>query len=316
MKYKVYVDGQEGTTGLKINERLESRSDIDILKIDPDKRKDPTERSKLINAADIVFLCLPDAASKEAVSFVSNPDTCVIDASTAHRVAAGWVYGLPELGPEQREAVKSSKRVANPGCFATGFNLLMHPLVKGVIIPSDYPASCHAVSGYSGGGKKLIERYEATENPDKSLQSPCFYGLGLAHKHIPEMQAISGLKYKPLFTPIVSSYYQGMTVAIPLHSRMLPGSPSAKAVHDYLESFYKNEYFIKVMPSGSENELKTGFLDAMACNNTNKVEIFIFGNDEQIMLAARFDNLGKGASGAAVQNMNIMLGLDERTGLE
>lgn len=316
MKFKVYVDGQEGTTGLKINERLEARADIEILKIDPDKRKEPAERSKLINAADIVFLCLPDAASKEAVSFVSNQATRIIDASTAHRVAEGWVYGLPELGPEQREAVKTAKWVANPGCFATGFNLLMYPLVKGGIVPSDYPVSCHAVSGYSGGGKKLIERYEAKENSDPSLQSPCFYGLGLAHKHIPEMQAVSGLKYKPLFSPIVSCYYKGMTVSIPLHTRMLQGSPSAGKVRDFLADYYKNEHFIKVMPSGAENELKNGFLDAMACNNTNNVELFVFGNDEQIMLSARFDNLGKGASGAAVQNMNIMLGLDEKIGLE
>lgn len=316
MKFKVFVDGQEGTTGLKINERLEARRDIDILKIAPDKRKDPDERGRFLNEADIAFLCLPDAAAKEAVSLVHNSHTRIIDASTAHRTSEDWAYGLPELSRSQRETIKSANRVANPGCFATGFNLLMHPLVKEGIITADYPASCHAISGYSGGGKKLIERYESADGMEAGLQSPCMYALGLSHKHIPEMQLISGLKHKPLFSPSVSCFYQGMNVTVPLHSRLLPGNPSANMIYDFLEAYYKDEYFISVMPFGSENTLKNGCLDAMACNHTNKVELFVFGNSEQTMLTARFDNLGKGASGAAIQNMNIMLGLDEKNGLE
>ena len=220
MPYRVFVDGQEGTTGLEINERLKKRNDINLLKIDPDKRKEKSERKKLINEADIVFLCLPDDAARESVSLLENSGARIIDSSTAHRTNDLWTYGLPELSTSQREKIRTSKRVSVPGCYATGFNLLMHPLIKEGIVPWDYPATCHAVSGYSGGGKKLIARYEQAASLDESMKSPRFYSLGLKHKHIPEMQKISGLISPPLFTPIVGPYYKGMTVAVPLHSRL------------------------------------------------------------------------------------------------
>lgn len=315
MKYKIFVDGQEGTTGLKIHERLENRPDIQLLKIDAGKKKDPSERSRLLNEADIAFLCLPDTASRESVSLVSNPSTRIIDASTAHRTQPGWTYGLPELSPEYRKEIASSKRVSVPGCHATGFNLSLFPLVKEGIVPADYPVSCHSITGYSGGGKKMIEEYEAEDDSKSELKSPRFYALGLKHKHLPEMQKISGLTYAPIFTPIVSDFYQGMTVAIPLHPRLLSKKLSAKEVHEFLSSYYEGEQFVKVMPFEYEQLPGNGFLSAIACNLTNRVELFVFGHSEQILVAARFDNLGKGASGAAIQNMNIMLGLDEGTGL-
>lgn len=315
MKYKVYVDGQEGTTGLKIHERLAARSDLDILKIDPEKRKDPEERSKLLNEADIAFLCLPDAASKEAVSFVHNPHTRIIDASTAHRTLSDWAYGLPELSSAHRNAIASSSRVAVPGCYASGFNLLMYPLIKEGIVPADYPVTCHAVSGYSGAGKKMIEQYEAPDGRDKNLDSPRFYALGLAHKHLPEMQKISGLAFPPLFSPIINPIFQGMIVAVPLVTRLLPGKPGAREVQEFMATYYDGQTFVKVAPFESDAWLEQGFLGALACNETNVAQLFVFGHNDQILLAARLDNLGKGASGAAVQNMNIMLGLDETTGL-
>lgn len=315
MKFKVFVDGHEGTTGLKINERLENREDIEILKIDPNKRKDPEERNKLLNNADIVFLCLPDIAAKEAVSMISNNTTRIIDASTAHRIEKDWAYGMPELSKTQRNLIMSSNRVSVPGCYATGFNLAMYPLVKSGILPIDYPVTCHAISGYSGGGKKLIGQYESNTK-DSDMESPRFYALGLAHKHLPEMQKICGLASVPIFTPIVSSFYQGMTVAIPILPRLLSKPLPAKEVHEFLAAYYEGEIFVKVMPFDSDSNLDNGFLGATKCNNTNRAEIFVFGNSDQILLITRLDNLGKGASGAAVQNMNIMMGLDEGQGLE
>lgn len=316
MAYKVFVDGQEGTTGLQINERLQKRSDIELLKIDPEKRKDIKERKRLLNEADIAFLCLPDEAAKESVSLVENNRTRIIDASTAHRTNEAWAYGMPELGLAWREKIRTSKRVAVPGCYATGFNILMHPLIKDGIVPKDYPATCHAISGYSGGGKKLISRYEAADPTDESMKSPVFYSFGLKHKHLPEMQKFSGLMQPPLFTPIVGPYYKGMTVAIPLYSGLLSGKNSAPSVCEYLSSYYKGQHFIKVLPYGSEEALVNGYLNATGCNDTNMLEIQVFGGDEKILLFSRLDNLGKGASGAAVQCMNIMLELDEATGLE
>lgn len=316
MKHKIFVDGQEGTTGLKINERLESRSDIHLLKISPDKRKDPEERSRLLNEADIAFLCLPDIAAKESVSLVSNPRTRIIDASTAHRTNPEWTYGLPELSDAHRSSIISSKRVSVPGCHASGFTLSLFPLVKEGIVPADYPVSCHSITGYSGGGKKLIEKYEGADSHDSALESPRMYALGLTHKHLPEMQKVCGLTHAPIFTPIVSGFYQGMAVTIPLYPRLLPKKLTAKEVQEFLSSYYKGQHFIRVMPFESENFLDDGFLGATGCNHTNRVDLFVFGHSEQILLVARFDNLGKGASGAAIQNMNIMLGLDEATGLE
>ena len=309
-KFKIFVDGQEGTTGLEINERLRTREDIEILKISADKRRDIDERAKFINQADIVFLCLPDDAARESVSLISNDNTRVIDASTAHRVADGWIYGMPELSEAHRNAVATTKRLSNPGCFATGFNALIYPLVREGIIPSDYPLTCHAVTGYSGGGKKLIETFESDSG---ELDSPCFYALTLNHKHLPEMQKHSELAAPPVFTPIVSKYYRGMTVTVPLHADRL--NINASELNKFYRKYYSGQKFFKVMPENYQDELNLGYLNALSCNNTNNLEILVFGGDERVLLAARLDNLGKGASGAAVQNMNIMLGLDETKGL-
>jgi len=312
--YRVFVDGQEGTTGLEINERLQRRDDVEVLRIDPAKRKDLAERARLSNQADIVFLCLPDDAAREAVEVYSieNRATRIIDASTAHRVADGWAYGIPELSAAHRERIACARLVSNPGCFATGFNMLMYPLVSSGLVPAAYPASCHAVTGYSGGGRKLIERYEAEENRDK-LASPCFYALGLQHKHLPEMQKHSGLLAPPIFTPIVGNYYRGMTVAVPLLADVL--KTSAEEIQAFYSRYYQGQRFVKVMPLGAEEQLEWGYLDAEGCNHTNNIELYVFGDSTRVLLAARLDNLGKGASGAAVQNMNIMLGLDEGEGL-
>lgn len=315
MKYTVFVDGQEGTTGLQINERLAGHAGIEVIKISLEDRKNIEKRKELLNQADVAFLCLPDTAAKESVSLVSNNRTRIIDASTAHRINPAWAYGLPELNPANRARIKSSNRVAVPGCYATCFVALMHPLISKGIVQNDYPVSCHAVSGYSGGGKKLIGVYEAAEK-DADLESPRFYALGLTHKHLPEMTVISGLKEKPLFTPIVSNYYKGMSLAVPLYSKLLPKKLSAEDFHEALSEHYNGERFVKVMPFNSESNLDKGFFGATKCNGTNMLELYVFGDSEQIVLMARLDNLGKGSSGAAVQNMNIMLGFDEGTGLE
>ncbi|QNU67517.1 N-acetyl-gamma-glutamyl-phosphate reductase [Ruminiclostridium herbifermentans] len=309
MKYKIFVDGSEGTTGLMINERLANRNDLHILKIDSDKRKDINERKKYINDADIVFLCLPDVAAKEAVSLIENPDTKVIDASTAHRTNIDWAYGLPELSAEHRTKIKNSSRVAVPGCYATGFISIMYPLVAGGIVPKDYPVTTFGISGYSGGGKKRIAEYEDPNgNP---FESPQLYSLGLTHKHIPEMTVISSLNSAPLFSPIISAYFKGMSVCVPLHTRLLSGSNTKESIHEYMQNYYSSEKYIKVMPLGCENDYPNGFLGATRVNNTNYLEIYVVGNNEQIMLVSVLDNLGKGSSGAAIQNMNIMLGIEE-----
>lgn len=317
MKYKVYVDGQEGTTGLKINERLAGRDDIEILKIDSDKRKDADERKKFINMADIVFLCLPDAASIEAVSMIEegNKKTRVIDASTAYRTDDNWVYGLPEISSQQREKIKNARFVANPGCYATGFNLLAHPIVKEGVIAADYPVTCHAISGYSGAGKKAIEQYEGETGQTPRMKSPRFYGLPLKHKHLPEMQKVSGLADTPIFSPIITSVYQGMIVAIPIYTKLMNKKMSPAELHKFMEEYYRGQKFIKVMPFDEDAKHEEGLIDVTACNDTNSVEIFVYGNENKIILLARLDNLGKGASGAAVQNMNIMLGVEEERGL-
>ncbi|HAR62579.1 MAG: N-acetyl-gamma-glutamyl-phosphate reductase [Candidatus Margulisiibacteriota bacterium] len=315
MKYKVFVDGQEGTTGLKINERLSNRTDLEILKIDPEKRKDTETRRTLLNEADIAFLCLPDVASREAVTLVSNTRTKILDASTAFRTDPTWAYGLPELSKAQRELIRTSSRIAVPGCFATGFNMALYPLTHNDIVPRDYPVTCHSISGYSGGGKRLIEQYENPKDNEK-LTSPRFYALGLKHKHLPEMQKITGLAYSPLFTPVVANYCQGMIVAIPLVQRFLNKKMTAKEIHEFISGYYAAEHFVEVMPFTPEYPADNGYFNAMECNSTNKIELFVFGEDEQILLLARLDNLGKGASGAAIQNMNILLGLDEGLGIE
>lgn len=311
---KVYIDGQEGTTGLKIMERFRNRNDIQILRISEEKRKDAIERARLINSADYVFLCLPDDASKEAVSFVDNDHVRIIDASTAHRTNPGWAYGFPELSAEHREKIKNSRRVAVPGCYASGFASVVYPLVKNNIIPDDFPVFAYATSGYSGAGKKAIAVYESDEKPFE-FNSPRQYALSQAHKHLPEMQAVSGLKYKPMFNPIVCDYFSGMVVSVPIQTRTLANPVTAQQVHEMYQKHYKGADLVEVMPLMSLDEQKSFFLASNTLSGLNKLQVFVFGNDEQILLCARLDNLGKGASGAAVQCLNIMMGINETTGL-
>ena len=311
MKTKVYIDGQSGTTGLQIYDRIGQREDLELLRIPEELRHDPNERKKYLNSADIVFLCLPDEGAREAVSFIDNPNVRVIDASTAHRTNPDWTYGYPELSKAQRAAIRTSKRVANPGCHATGFISTTAPLVAMGVIPKDYPMSCYSLTGYSGGGKKMIAEYEA-EGRSELLNAPGIYGLNLQHKHLPEMQTVTGLAYPPVFMPIVDDYYKGMATTIMLQNRLLPGQPSAEEICAKLADYYRDEHFVSVVPFG-ENDSK---LYANKLAGTNRLEIVVCGHEEQTTVTAVFDNLGKGASGAAVQNMNIMLGLPEETGLE
>jgi N-acetyl-gamma-glutamyl-phosphate reductase len=313
MKHRVFVDGQEGTTGLRINEYLAGRSDVEVLRIDADKRKDAAERARLLNAADVAFLCLPDAAAKEAVALVNNPDTCIIDASTAHRTNPEWVFGLPELAKGQRDALRKSKRIANPGCHSSAFILAVRPLVDAGLLPRHAAISAQSITGYSGGGKKMIEQYEA--GGDAKLQSPRPYGLGLAHKHLPEMAAHTGLQHAPIFMPVVGPFLKGLAVSVPLHISQLAAGATPESVHQALVKHYEGERFVRVAPLRDPAVLEDGFFDVQAENDTNNVTIFVFANALQILLIARLDNLGKGASGAAVQCMNIHLGVDEGLGL-
>jgi N-acetyl-gamma-glutamyl-phosphate reductase len=314
MSYRVFVDGQEGTTGLRIHEMLARRNDIEVLRIDADKRKDAAERARLLNAADVAFLCLPDAAAKEAAALVTNPNTCLIDASTAHRTDPSWVFGLPELAPGQRDLIRASKRIANPGCHASAFILLLRPLVDAGLVPTDLPLSATSITGYSGGGKKMIEQYEA--GGDDRLQSPRPYGLGLSHKHLPEMTTHSRLQTRPVFQPIVASFYKGLAVSVPLHLSQLKVGTDGTALREALARHYAGERFIQVMPLGGDPAtLESGFFDVQACNDTNRCDVFVFANDSQALLMARLDNLGKGASGAAVQSMNVHFGVEESLGL-
>lgn len=307
---KVFIDGKEGTTGLQIYERLGKRDDIDLITLPEELRKDVNARRECLNSADICFLCLPDAAAIEAAGLVTNPKTRIIDASTAHRTNPGWVYGLPELSKKRREEIRGANRVANPGCYATGFISLVAPLIKAGIVPADYPFVAHAVSGYSGAGKKAIAQYES-EDRDIALSSPREYALTLSHKHLPEMVRECGLTYKPVFNPYICDYYCGMCVTVPLFSRLMAKKYSVNDVLEFFAEYYVRQNFIKVVKS---DEI-TAFLPANELAGTNDLKIYVTGNGEQILLASVFDNLGKGASGAAVQNMNIMCGLDERTSL-
>lgn len=307
----VYIDGKEGTTGLQIYDRLAGREDIELLVIDEDKRKDTGERKKLLNGADLAFLCLPDEAAVEAVGLIENPNTRVIDASTAHRTAEGWTYGFPELGAAQREAIQGAKRVANPGCYATGFIALVYPLVKKGLLDPGTSLAVHALSGYTGGGKKMIAVYEAEER-EPELVSPRHYAVQLSHKHIPEMMKVCGLTRKPLFTPIICDFPQGMVVTAPLDLDMLAGSQSLESLRGMYQDFYAGSRYVTIRPPEAPT---CGFIGSNNLAGSNELQIFVCGNAEQVMLCARLDNLGKGASGAAVQNMNIMLGFDEGTGL-
>ena len=314
MAVKVFIDGKEGTTGLKIFERFAKRSDLEIIEIDEEKRKDSSERAKCINASDFTFLCLPDAASIEAVSLCTNPKTRIIDASTAHRVNPAWAYGFPELDKSFREKIEKSNRVANPGCYASGFNAIAYPLVKSGIMPKDYPVCANAVSGYSGAGKKAIALYEA-DGRNFELDSPRLYALTQGHKHLPEMKIIPGLEYEPIFNPYVCDYFQGMTVTIGLFTRLLAKKVTAKDVWEMFASHYDGCNFVKVAGFMGEGTLAEPFIPANTLANTNMMEVFVYGNDDRICVTTRLDNLGKGASGAAVQSLNIMMGIDETTGL-
>lgn len=313
MKRVVFVDGQEGTTGLRIHEVLAQRADIELLKIAADKRKDVHERARLLNAADVAFLCLPDGPAREAAALVTNPQTCVIDASTAHRTAAGWVFGLPELAPDQRDRLRASKRISNPGCHASAFILLLRPLVEAGLVAPSTALSATSITGYSGGGKKMIEQYEAGK--DTRLESPRPYGLTLAHKHIPEMMVHTGLAKKPVFLPVVGNFYKGLAVSVPLHLSQLAAGASAQQLQQTYEDRYAGEPFVQVMPLSDPTTLDEGFFDVQACNDSNRADIFVFANDQQAVLICRLDNLGKGASGAAVQCMNVHLGVEEGLGL-
>ncbi|MBO5340291.1 MAG: N-acetyl-gamma-glutamyl-phosphate reductase [Oscillospiraceae bacterium] len=309
-KPKVYIDGKEGTTGLQIYERLGGRQDIELLLIDEDKRKDTAERKKFLNAADLVFLCLPDAAAIEAVSLIENPDTRVIDASTAHRTAEGWVYGFAELLAGQRERIRTAKRVANPGCHATGFLASAAPLTALGVMGADYPVTCYSLTGYSGGGKKMIAEYEAADR-DTLLDAPAPYATGLTHKHLPEMQKLAGLDNPPVFVPVLGDYYKGMATSIMLHNRLLKGRPTAQAIHELLCGYYEGSKMVRVQPFGGNMPR----IHANGLAGGDCLELIVSGHEEQTLVTALFDNLGKGASGAAVQNMNIMLGFDETAGL-
>ncbi|MEL4177199.1 N-acetyl-gamma-glutamyl-phosphate reductase [Roseateles sp. PN1] len=313
MTFKVFVDGQEGTTGLRINEYLAARSDVEVLRIDADKRKDAAERARLLNASDVSFLCLPDAASREAAAMITNPNTCLIDASTAHRTVAGWAFGLPELAAGQRDKIRQAKRIANPGCHASAFILALRPLVDAQLLSADALVSATSITGYSGGGKSMIAEYEAGGNA--KLHSPRPYALGLAHKHLPEMMAHTGLRTAPVFMPIVGNFYKGLAVTVPLHLSQLRAGTTPEQVREALAAHYEGERFIRVLPLRDADTLAEGFFDVQACNDTNRVDLCVFGSDTQILVMARLDNLGKGASGAAVQAMNVHLGLDEGLGL-
>jgi N-acetyl-gamma-glutamyl-phosphate reductase len=313
MKTKIFIDGSEGTTGLRIHERFAGRDDVEILPIASELRKDVGERKRLINESDITFLCLPDAAARESVSLIENENVRIIDTSTAHRTEEGWAYGFPELSGEFRERIAKGKRIAVPGCYATGLISLVYPLIRSGILPKDYPVATFAMSGYSGAGKKAIAVYESKDRAPE-FDAPREYALSQQHKHLKEMTKITGLQRTPLFSPMVCDYYSGMIVTLPLYTDLLNGKPSLQEVQEKLAAFYEGEPFIQVMPLGKEEETN-GFLAGNARSGWDGLEIFVTGNEDRILISSRFDNLGKGASGAAIQCMNIVMGVDEKKGL-
>ena len=326
MAHTIFIDGEAGTTGLQIRDRLAKRSDLEVLSIDPAKRKDPEARRELLNAADAVVLCLPDDASREAVSMISSNSVKVVDASTAFRTAPGWTYGFPEMSKDQRDAVRNATRVSNPGCYPTGFIGLVRPLVDAGLIPAEFPLTVNAVSGYSGGGKGLIAEFEDQAPPEGTNDAFRAYGYTLAHKHLPEMQIHTGISYPPVFAPSVGRYAQGMLVEVPLQLWAMPGKPSPAELHVALEAAYAGETFVEVASGAECAELAkaragaggyVAALDPEALNDTNRMRLFVFpsADGSQARLVAFLDNLGKGASGAAVQNLNLMLGIAEEAGL-
>lgn len=309
---KVFIDGKEGTTGLKIFQRFEQRKDIELLTLDEANRKDPSLRKAMINSSDICFLCLPDEVAKESVSLAQNQHVKIIDTSTAHRTADGWSYGFPELSIKHRESIKTSNRVAVPGCHASGFSSIVFPLTACGIVPKDYPIVCFSVTGYSGAGKATIAVYE-DENRNLEFNSPRQYALTQNHKHLREMKAISNLVSEPIFSPIIADYYSGMVVTVPFFTNLLPRKSTLNEIHTALSKHYENSRLIKVMPLETQNEI--AMIGSNNLSGKDTMEIFVYGNDERVVVASRFDNLGKGASGAAIQCMNIMLQLEEDTGL-
>lgn len=311
----VFIDGQAGTTGLQIAQRLASRDDIEVREIDPAERKDERARARLFAQCDVAILCLPDGAAREAVALAEG--RCrIIDASTAHRVDEQWVYGLPEFDAGHRETIANARQVSNPGCYPQGFIMMIRPLVEAGLVSADLPVSVHALSGYSGGGRTLIEARQAFTAAEAERRSVEPYALTLRHKHVPEMQRYSGLRYAPLFTPAVGHFYQGMLVQVPLFARNLDSRAGLHQLHEVLAGRYKDEPFVSVLEPGAARTLEDGYLNATACNQTNRMEIMLFGHAEQVLLVARYDNLGKGAAGAAIQNLNLMIGAEETLGLE
>ena len=313
-KILVYIDGREGTTGLRLQERLEGRDDVELLTLPGDSRKDAAARRERLNEADVAFLCLPDAAAAAAIGMLSRPGVRVLDASTAHRVSPGWVYGLPELSAAQREAVAGAERVSVPGCHATGFVALLAPLVTAGLVPPECPITAHSITGYTGGGKRMIAEYEAAERP-AALSGTRVYGLTLTHKHLPEMRRWAGLARTPLFDPILGDFPRGMLVCVPLPARLLPAGVDAERLHSALAAHYAGRPVVEVMPFAPGNPPDGGFLDPQALAGADRMQLFVFGNAEQALLIARLDNLGKGASGAAVQCFNLMTGAPETEGL-
>jgi N-acetyl-gamma-glutamyl-phosphate reductase len=316
-KPRIYIDGEHGTTGLEIRERLATRSELELVSLPRDAAKDPSVKRDVVNEVDLVVLCVPDAAARETVALIANNRTRVVDASTAHRTAPGWVYGFPELTKTQRAAVVAAKRVSNPGCYPTGFLALVRPLREREVVPAGFPLSVHAVSGYSGGGRKMIEAYEQPA-PGREPANFGAYGLDLAHKHLAEMRVHALLDRTPLFAPSVGDFERGMLVSVPLHTATLPRRASGPALNAIYAEHFAGEPFVTVRPLNDTAALRDGaFLEPEALNGTNRLEIFVFANDAdgQAMLVARLDNLGKGASGAAVQNINLMLGMPEGAGL-
>ncbi|MCL2577585.1 MAG: N-acetyl-gamma-glutamyl-phosphate reductase [Defluviitaleaceae bacterium] len=312
---KVFIDGQYGTTGLKLESRLRGRKDIELLEVDFDVREKFTAKCPLLKEADVVFMCLPDDAARESVA-ATPADTLIIDASTAHRTAPGWAYGFPELSAQHRANIAASKRIAVPGCHAAGFISTVYPLVSSGILPASERLSCTSLTGYSGGGIALIDAHEKDRATGDKYHSPRPYALGLMHKHQPEMKAISGLEAPPIFYPVVGDMFQGMIVSVPLWPSQFTKKMTAQNIHEVLSVHYEESCFVQVKPFDLDTTTDNGFMDATDCNGTNRLEIFVFGHDEQIIVAARLDNLGKGASGAAIQCMNIACGLDEGIGLE